>query len=308
MGILSRKWGGFGKRLENESKNFLPRNIAFDSIPLMKKCNEQVRKIGQIFICFSLPWLLFVLFSLLGREVYYSWGQGTFWQKLIQYPKQPRFCYNFIPALLLFCIGMLVNYISDKKPATRLHIIFTVIILIFIDQAIQFLVVRYHESIKISIVTGWLEIIPKSMMENKGRYLSNGQIPVSLRWLLYVPIMGVFYFLYRCFCFFYEQDRTLLTSYAVINGSGLVCSILDTILYANGSYDYIVIYPLIIFDIRDIYLSVGTYTFWLSVARNATALRKLTLKDMLQYFKWEYTAWKTIFVKLKYFFTHINGG
>jgi lipoprotein signal peptidase len=270
----------------------------------MKKCNDQARKMGQIFICFSLPWLLFVLFILLSGEVYYNWGKDTFWQRLMQYPKQLWFWYNFIPALLLFGIGIFVNYISDKKPATRLHIILTIIILIIIDQVIQFLVVRYYESIKISIVPGWLEIIPKSMRENNESYLSSGQIPVSVHLLLYVPISGVFYFLYRFF-YFCEQNRALLTSYAIITGAGVVCSLLDGILYTFG-YDYIEIYPLIIFDIKDIYIFVGIFTLWLSIAQNITVLRKFTFKDALQYFKWEYTSWRIAFVKLKHFFTRIN--
>jgi hypothetical protein len=102
----------------------------------------------QIFICFSVPWLLFFLLLFLGKEIYYFWG-GAFWQRLALYLQSPWFWRNFLPAAALFCIGALINLcVVNKKHVPWLKFIVMTAILIAIDQTIQFLVVQRHETIE----------------------------------------------------------------------------------------------------------------------------------------------------------------
>jgi lipoprotein signal peptidase len=252
----------------------------------------------QIFICFSLPWLLFFLLLSLGKEVYFFWGEDVLLQRLVQYPKQNWFWCNFLPSILLFFIGFFINYFIGYKKQIETSIILTAaIVLIIIDQAIQFLIKIYYDSINISLVEGWIEIIPKSVVHYNGTYLSNAQKPIPVHLLICFLGIVIGYFLIRFLCFFIK-NRNLLKISASLYAAGLFCSISNAIFYKYG-YDYIELYPLCIFDIKDIYILVGFSTLLLFLIQNKNYLKKTTLKNVKKYFKWEYALWRTKFFNNK---------
>jgi hypothetical protein len=250
----------------------------------------------QIFICFSLPWLLFFLLLFLGKEVYYFWGKDVLLQRIAKYPKQIWFWCNFLPGLLLFFVGLFVNYyIGYRNRISSPIMIMATIILIGIDQIIQFLLKLYHGSINIILVNGWLEITPKSMAHYEGSYLSNAQKTVPIHLLICFLGIVIGYFLMRFLCFF-KQNRNLIVTSASLYAAGISCSIFNAIFYGYG-YDYIELYPLCIFDIKDIYLFVGFSTFLLSLMQNRDSLEKITIGHIKKYFMWEYTTWRVAFLK-----------
>jgi hypothetical protein len=171
------------------------------------------------------------------------------------------------------------------------------IILIGIDQIIQFLLKFYHESINIILVTGWLEITAKPMAHYAGSYLSNAQkaVPIHLLICFFGIVIG--YFLMRFLCFF-KQNRNLIVTSASLYAAGLFCSIFNAIFYSYG-YDYIELYPLCISDIKDIYLLVGFSTFLLSLIQNRDSLKRITIRCIKKYFMWEYTTWRGAFFNNK---------
>ncbi|MDR2602478.1 MAG: hypothetical protein LBC53_08535 [Spirochaetaceae bacterium] len=60
------------------------------------------------------------------------------------------------------------------------------IVLICIDQAIQFMLKINNGEFNATIIKGWLEIIPKSMPQYKGSYFSNAQKPVPAHILIFL--------------------------------------------------------------------------------------------------------------------------
>ncbi|MDR2447787.1 MAG: signal peptidase II [Treponema sp.] len=256
----------------------------------------------QIFICFGIPWLLFFLSLFFGKEIYY-FRSDTFWQRLTLYLQRPWFWRNFLPAAALFCIGSLINlFIINKKHVPWLKFIMATAILIAIDQTIQFLVAAHHDTIRVSLVEGWIGIFPKSMsQDDKGIYLSNGQLEPSIHLLVCFLGMSLGYYVVRIL-YFFERERMLLVMSAFFYIAGFVCSALDTLVYEYG-YDYIEIYSLCIFDIKDIYILLGFSSLLQSVMQNADVLNKISIKkDIKRYLKWEYSIWQAWLVKLMRFF------
>jgi hypothetical protein len=75
--------------------------------------------------------------------------------------------------------------------------------------------------------------------------------------------------------------------------------------FCNYGYDYIEIYALCIFDIKDMYLLVGFSTLLLSAIQNKTVLEKIVFtRDAKKYLKWKYVSWRVMFINLKHFLMH----
>jgi lipoprotein signal peptidase len=150
----------------------------------------------------------------------------------------------------------------------------------------------------VSIIEGWIGIFPKSMSQYNGIYLSNGQIDGFIH--LVICLLGILlgYHVVR-FLYFFEQERTLLVMSAFFYIAGFVCSVIDTLVYEYG-YDYIEIYALCIFDIKDVYILMGFSSLLQSVMQNTSVLNKVSIKkDMKRYLKWEYSTWQAWLVKLR---------
>jgi hypothetical protein len=252
-----------------------------------------------MFLSFSVPWAGYVLFFLIGKELYYHWGTDIFRQNIVLLPKQLWFQYNLLLTVPLFGVGLLVNYFVDHtKPVFGHTMILPILILIGIDQVIQVLVVIYHDSLQVTIIEDWLTIIPIKP-QSKG-YISNAQKLPSIHLLSCCGIMVLAYVMFR-FTYFFEQNRTMLVMSTSFYAAGIICSILNTVLY-NYGYDYIKLHRLYIFDLKDFYLYLGLATLGQSLLENCSVLKKIYCKDILRYIKWEYTtcfALRNKFNKLK---------
>lgn len=218
--------------------------------------------------------------------MYYFWGKDEFLQRLTKYPKQIWFWCNFLPGILLFFVGLFINYfIGHRKRISPPIVVIATIILVGVDQVIQLLIIKNHELINIVLVEGWFAIIPKSMaqLQYVGSYLSNAQkaLPVHLITCFLGIVIG--YFFTRFLCFFMQNKNLILTS-AFLYVAGIFCSVSNAIFHEYG-YDYIELYGLCIFDIKDIYLYIGFSTLMLSIIQNKESLEKVTIKDVKEYFK-----------------------
>jgi hypothetical protein len=258
---------------------------------------NKIKQYISIFLSFSVPWVWYVLFFLVGKTIYYYWGTETFWQQMVLLPKQLWFQYNLLLAVPLFGVGLLVNYFVEHINLVFCHnMILPILILIGIDQIIQLLVVIYHDSINLIIIDNWLTIIPKSMVHSK-EYISNAQKLPAVHLLSCLGAMVLGYVIFR-FTYFFEQNRNILVISASFYSAGIVCSILTTVLY-NYGYDYIKLHRLYIFDLKDFYLYLGLATLGQSILENRKVFKKIACKDILRYFKWEYTTWITLHNKFK---------
>ncbi|MDR0557151.1 MAG: signal peptidase II [Treponema sp.] len=135
----------------------------------------------------------------------------------------------------------------------------------------------------------------------KGVYLSKGELDISIHLLVCFLGISVGYYVARIL-YFFERKRTLLVMSAFFYIAGFVCSALNTLIYEYG-YDYIEIYALCIFDIKDAYILIGFSCLLQSVMQNMDVLNKFSVKkDMKRYLKWEYSTWQARLVKLRRFF------
>jgi hypothetical protein len=252
----------------------------------------------QTFICFGFPWLAYFLFLLVAKDLYYSGGTDIFLQRLMKYSKQIWFWCNFLPSIFLFGIGLLIHYtIGRKKTFSFREMILPVIILIATDQVIQFFIVTYHDSIHLVVVENWLTIIPWFTQSKGDGFISTGQVPLLMRIAVNLLIVPFVYVLFRILHFF-EQNRKYLFVSLLFYTAGYVCSCLNLIFYKSG-YDYIYLYPLVILDLKDIYINIGIYTLAQSMMQNAAILKKVHLKDIKKYGDYEYQTIKWCFFRKK---------
>jgi hypothetical protein len=109
--------------------------------------------------------------------------------------------------------------------------ILLILILIGMDQIIQFLVVSYHDSINLTVVEDWLTIIP--IKPQSERYISNAQKLPAVHLLTCFGTMVLGYVMFR-FMYFFEQNRNMLVLSAFFYAAGILCSMLNTVLYNMG--------------------------------------------------------------------------
>jgi len=268
--------------------------------------NDTTRGInpGQIFLCFSLPWLVYFFVSLTAQTLYY-YG-GTLRETVLAYLHHPWFWWNFLPAALLFAAGTLINRVirkptglpnksnglvdAAKVPSWR-RLLPAALLLIGVETVIHSLLDKYHDQVNIPVVEGWLTIVPVVTSQTENGFISMGQLDDSLRMPLVALGSVLFCFVLR-FLYFFEEKKTLLTIGGTLYAAGAGCSILLGILRDN-CYDYIKIYPLAWCNAFDIYLYVSVCLILQSLAQNYGVLKKVSWRDIVKdYLPWERAWWR----------------
>jgi len=247
--------------------------------------NKEKINLCPVFFSFFLPWAVFYILILLSREIIIG-SSDSIWQRIAKYPQQLNFWLNFLPCILMFilgiCINLLINYFKSRGIDNLLfNFIVLICILVIIDQLVQLYIVMRHDSIYISVIKGWLEINPKSMIQNSNQFLSIAQIPSFIHFLVYFICILIGVFIFRLLNHFYIDKSQLYLS-VIFYVSGFICSLSDKIFHNNG-YDYIYLQKLVIFDIKDIYIFTGISLFFQSIGMNIKALKMVTGKDVLRY-------------------------
>jgi signal peptidase II len=205
---------------------------------------------------------------------------------------------NLLPIVLAFIIGVLINYFTykDTKPSFA-KIAIGIIGLCFVDQAIKLYIVNNQE-ISIAIVSDWLGIkVVHNTYRNTVFMLFEKVMPVQL-YLLLIPIC---YLLVR-FVFFHQKNNRSLSSLGIILiCAASICVVIDVIAY-NGSYDYVLLEPLFIFDLKDCFAETGLSTLFLSFIRNRSwsEIKKEFMDDPwdIKYFKYEVSTWRSLIGRL----------
>ncbi|MDR0567795.1 MAG: hypothetical protein LBG87_01125 [Spirochaetaceae bacterium] len=236
----------------------------------------------QICLCFGIPWTAFFLCSLLGREWYYFWGTGEFWERLARLPQQIWFYLNFLPGIFFSGIGVLIHYVlSRKKTFDPREMTLPIFILILLDQTVQFFMTK-HPEIQLVAVENWLTIIPVSTQFKTGGYASTGLIPLPIHLAVNIFLLiPVAYALYKTLYFFEQNTKRIFMS-ILFYGAGWICSCLNLLIH-KGGYDYIKLYPLIILDLKDIYIDIALCTVAHSALENARVLKNVSMKAIKKY-------------------------
>ncbi|MDR1325522.1 MAG: signal peptidase II [Treponema sp.] len=205
---------------------------------------------------------------------------------------------NVLPIVLAFTIGVIISYFAynDTKPSFA-KIVIGIIGLCLIDQTIKLYIVN-NQDISIAIVSDWLGIkVAHNTYQSAVFALFEKVMPARLH-LLLIPVC---YMVFR-FCYFYQKDsRSLLSLTVILIYAASICAFIDTIVY-GGSYDYILLYPLFIFDLKDCFVLTGLSTMFLTLIRNKSwpEIKKEFLGDLwgIKYYKYEADTWRSLIGKL----------
>jgi lipoprotein signal peptidase len=150
-------------------------------------------------------------------------------------------------------------------------IVLWTIVLVVIEQIIKFVISGYYRNINFDIIPSLLEFKPT--LNNKSFYwLGLLNIDVG-RWArLATGIIGL-----ACLCFFYLYLRIILKKEKLVDAgfifgfAGIICSVCDNIFF-GGSWDYVYLKPLFVFDLKDVYLNCFAGLFLITYIKNKKKL------------------------------------
>jgi lipoprotein signal peptidase len=264
----------------------------------------------KILVCFC-AMSFFEFWLILSIKAYYyihiQQQHISFWSYLSLYSPQ-WFLLNLIPLILLFLSGVVINLFAfHYEVFPRQLQIVLIIILIFIERAMQFIMLKKHDTINIIIIDGWLKINPIPIVGAADGWVSP-KYSDSIYPAFYPITMIVSFFAYRFCYFFLSKQRVLLEISIVFFTTGAFGSVFNWLAYNHG-YDYIEIEYFINFDIKDVYLCLWLSTVFLLLAEAIPYLKRVEApkQKIIEYLQWERTTWRALFGRLKLFLqTHLK--
>lgn len=163
-------------------------------------------------------------------------------------------------------------------------IIFLVIILVAIEQIIKLIICLNYQDISLEIIPSLVDFKPT--LNNKTFYwLGLMNIDVG-RWLRLATAIIIL----SALCLFYLylkrtlQNKKWLDISFVFGISGVLCSLSDNIFF-GGSWDYVYLKPLFIFDLKDIYMDCFSIFFLICCYRNRTEISNIKMKNIISFLK-----------------------
>lgn len=163
-------------------------------------------------------------------------------------------------------------------------IIFLVIILVAIEQIIKLIICLNYQDISLEIIPSLVDFKPT--LNNKTFYwLGLMNIDVG-RWLRLATAIIILIAL----CLFYLylkrtlQNKKWLDISFVFGIAGVLCSLSDNIFF-GGSWDYVYLKPLFIFDLKDIYMDCFSIFFLICCYRNRTEISNIKMKNIISFLK-----------------------
>ena len=165
----------------------------------------------------------------------------------------------------------------------RVTILWT-IALVVIEQVIKLIISANYRDLNFEIIPPLFEFKP--VLNNKTFYwLGLMNIDVG-RWARLVT--GLVFFGVLCLFYLYlktgSKKGKLIDVVFIFGFAGLLCSICDNIFF-GGSWDYIYLKPLFIFDLKDLYLNCFTILIIVFCYKNRTEINNVKIKDIISYIK-----------------------
>ncbi|KAA6326939.1 hypothetical protein EZS27_024020 [termite gut metagenome] len=158
-------------------------------------------------------------------------------------------------------------------------IVLCTIILIVIEQVIKFIISGYYRDINFDIIPSLLEFKP-TLNNNSFYWLGILGIDVG-RWVRLTTSI----ILLTVLCLFCFYIRTILKKEKIIDigfmfgFAGIICSSCDNIFF-GGSWDYVYLKPLFVFDLKDVYLNCFACLFLIGYVKNKKRLASVKAIDI----------------------------
>ncbi len=176
------------------------------------------------------------------------------------------------------------------------QILFWIIFLIAIDQAVKIVINAYFLDVNFEIIPGLLEFKP--VFNSKHSYLNSllyKHLNINLGFwfhiLLFLLTQGIFLVLYGFLKNNSTVNKKLLDAGMVFQLSGFACALIGNIIWKNGILDFIYLKPLFVFDFKDIYLDCFAVLFLIFVHKNKKQMKQLKKQNLIQYLKTKLKQW-----------------
>ncbi|MDR0750643.1 MAG: signal peptidase II [Tannerellaceae bacterium] len=163
------------------------------------------------------------------------------------------------------------------------------IVLVVTDQAVKWIISTNYQHVTVEIIPSLLDFKP--ILNNKSFYwLSLMNIYVG-RWarmataVIFSGILCLFY-LYMKGIF---RNKTCLDVAFIFGFAGMLCSLSDNIFF-GGSWDYVYLKPLFVFDLKDLYLNGFAVFSTISCYQNRTETSEIKMKGIISFLKYGHTA------------------
>ncbi|HBC39501.1 MAG TPA: signal peptidase II [Porphyromonadaceae bacterium] len=176
------------------------------------------------------------------------------------------------------------------------QILFWIIFLIAIDQAVKIIINVYFLDIKFEIIPGLLEFKP--VFNSKHSYLNsllykhfNINLGFWFHIILFLVAQAIFIVLHDFLKKNTIDREKILDTGLVFQISGFVCALIGNIIWENGILDFIYLKPLFIFDFKDVYLNCFAILFIIFVHKHNKQIKHFKTKDIIQYSKTKLKRW-----------------
>lgn len=176
------------------------------------------------------------------------------------------------------------------------QILFWIIFLIAIDQAVKIIINAYFLDVNFEIIPGLLEFKP--VFNSKHSYLNSllyKYFDINLGFWFHIILFlvaQVIFILLHGFLKSNTIDREkILDAALVFQISGFVCALTGNMIWKNSILDFIYLKPLFIFDFKDVYLNCFVFLFLIFAYKNKKQMEHLKMKDMTEYSKTRLKQW-----------------
>jgi hypothetical protein len=208
------------------------------------------------------------------------------------------FIYFLLAAAAFFVFGILISCFSFKKIHFSLVRIFLgIIVLCCVDQGIKIYIAN-NLDISVTLIKEWISI--KVVQNTYGSFIWS-LFGKKMSGLFFLPAVFALYVLYRIL-YFYQKSGSLFLFFVsfILLCAAFICVSIDKVVY-GGTYDYICLYQMIYFDIKDMYLVSGIFTIFLSCIYDKSwpQIKQDIRRDPwgIAYYRYEFETWRAIIAK-----------
>jgi hypothetical protein len=156
---------------------------------------------------------------------------------------------------------------------------------VVIEQVIKWTISTNYQNINIDIIPSLLGFKPT--LNNKTFYwlgLMNIEVGRWVRLSIGIIILGIFCLFYLHMRTVSKKEKLIYVAFILFGFAGVLCSICDNIFF-GGSWDYVYLKPLFVFDLKDLYLNCSVIFFVIYCYKNRTEISKIKMKGIISFLK-----------------------
>ena len=168
-------------------------------------------------------------------------------------------------------------------------IILLIFILIIADQVIKIIINSFFLESQFDIIPSLFEFKPS--FNDKHSYVNslihrefNINIGFWPHIILFLLIEVAFLILYSYFRNNILERKKLLDVSFIFQTSGIICAFIGSLIWKNGTLDYIYLKPLFIFDLKDLYLNCFSIMFLIYFHKNKILIKRMKMKEVVSWF------------------------